>query len=598
MTLRPFTTKGLRQTLNRMKLRSASGPDFWAVANLKNLPDPIFALLPELFTLIENSTEWPVAMLYGFCALIPKTAGDTSPLGQRPLGIMSVLYRLFCAYRLQDVIAWQEHFLHESQHGFRTGHFTDDVFYDISLRIEDALCNGTALIGIHYDYKKAFDLLPRCILFKIAEQMGFCPKLLKLMKHIYSNLKRYFRIPGGLSDTFVSSCGILQGCPLSVCFLNLMMGTWARTIVAETESIPQVFADDSMILAHDIDTAKKACHLTGEFAKITKQELAMSKTMAWATTTRDRAAPRRIRFDGHTLNVMLDVASLGARLCTSHARIVSHYAQRIQEAIRISDHISSLPLSGTERGQICATKVLPKVLFASEISAPSMADLGKLRSAIARAIWRKRASRSTEVILSLLHPIHRVDPASAWAYTCINQFRRMSLRRPDLLPSLRKLWGMHSTKSSFGPVSTLRKALKILSWTWTDFDYFTRPSAQPLYWFRHSRAYFQHQIREAMRSANLSIANKRQDLKGVGNRIVDRHIIRAVLRQCNEYQKGTYSAILSGGFRSAKQFCKAGIISNPICPFCGQTEEDVEHIFIHCVAWHKIRLKFPDVSLD
>ena len=63
MTLRPFTTKGLRQTLNRMKLRSASGPDFWAVADLKNLPDPIFALLPELFTLIENSTEWPVAML-------------------------------------------------------------------------------------------------------------------------------------------------------------------------------------------------------------------------------------------------------------------------------------------------------------------------------------------------------------------------------------------------------------------------------------------------------------------------------------------------------------------------------------------------------
>lgn len=89
--------------------------------------------------------------------------------------------------------------------------------------------------------------------------------------------------------------------------------------MAETESVPQVFADDSMILAHDIDTAKKACHLTGEFAKITKQELAMSKTMAWATTTRDRAALRRIRFDGHTLNVMLDVTSLGARLCTSHA---------------------------------------------------------------------------------------------------------------------------------------------------------------------------------------------------------------------------------------------------------------------------------------
>ena len=140
--------------------------------------------------------------------------------------------------------------------------------------------------------------------------------------------------------------------------------------------------------------------------------------------------------------------------------------------------------------------------------------------------------------------------------------------------------------------------MTILNWTWTHFDYFTRPSAQPLFWLRHSRAYFQHQIREAMRSANLSVANKRQDLKGVGNRIVDRHTIRGVLRQRNEYQKGTYSAILSGGFRSAKQFCKAGKISNPICPFCGQADEDVEHIFIHCVAWHNIRLKFPEVSLD
>ena len=106
--------------------------------------------------------------------LSQKQLGIPPPLAIGPLGIMSVLYRLFCAYRLQDVIAWQEHFLHESQHGFRTGHSTDDVFYDISLRIEDARCNGTALIGIHFDYKKAFDLLPRCILFKIAEQMGFC----------------------------------------------------------------------------------------------------------------------------------------------------------------------------------------------------------------------------------------------------------------------------------------------------------------------------------------------------------------------------------------------------------------------------------------
>ena len=69
-------------------------------------------------------------------------------------------------------------------------------------------------------------------------------------------------------------------------------------------------------------------------------------------------------------------------------------------------------------------------------------------------------------------------------------------------------------------------------------------------------------------------------------------------RPGNDYQRGTFSAILAGGFRSAKQFCRAGLASDPTCPFCGQVEEDVEHISLSCVAWSHIRLKFPDVSLD
>ena len=64
MVLRPFTATGLQQTLNRMKLRSASGPDFWPVADLKNLPDSIFALLPDLFSLIETTGDWPVPIVH------------------------------------------------------------------------------------------------------------------------------------------------------------------------------------------------------------------------------------------------------------------------------------------------------------------------------------------------------------------------------------------------------------------------------------------------------------------------------------------------------------------------------------------------------
>ena len=121
MNLRPFTSHGLRSILNKMKVRSACGPDFWSVADLKNLPDTIFDLLPNIFSSIESNACWPESMMFAFRTLIPKESGDCTPLGQRPLGVMSVLYRLYAAFRLQDVIAWQEALLHSSQFGFRPG---------------------------------------------------------------------------------------------------------------------------------------------------------------------------------------------------------------------------------------------------------------------------------------------------------------------------------------------------------------------------------------------------------------------------------------------------------------------------------------------
>lgn len=127
---------------------------------------------------------------------------------------------------------------------------------------------------------------------------------------------------------------------------------------------------------------------------------------------------------------------------------------------------------------------------------------------------------------------------------------------------------------------------------------FHRPSQTPLRWLQHSRAFLQHQIREELREANLKIANKRQDLRGVGERVVDRFTLKKILRQLNDYQRGTFSAILAGGFRSAKHFFKAGLAHDPLCPFGGQADEDVEHIFLNCPAWAYIRVKFPSVSLD
>ena len=94
--------------------------------------------------------------------------------------------------------------------------------------------------------------------------------------------------------------------------MNLIVSIWARAIETESSAKPRALADDSMVLATDIQTAQGACEITGEFAHLTQQELAAKKTLAWSTSKADRAALRKIRFDEHSLQVFLDVQSLGA----------------------------------------------------------------------------------------------------------------------------------------------------------------------------------------------------------------------------------------------------------------------------------------------
>ncbi|CAL1132079.1 unnamed protein product [Cladocopium goreaui] len=161
--------------------------------------------------------------------------------------------------------------------------------------------------------------------------------------------------------------------------------------------------------------------------------------------TQDREALRKLTFQNHKLQVMMDTKSLGVHLCSSKVRSVSHHAVRMHQAITMASKVASFPLPANDRGLICATKILPKVLFGTEVCPPVKADFGKLRSAIARAVWKKRSCRSTDVSIS---------------------------------------------------------------------------------WLSHSRSFFQHQVRQALREKNLSIANKRLDLRGIRNLRAE---LRAVL---------------------------------------------------------------------
>ena len=49
---------------------------------------------------------WPDGLLDAYIAMIPKTDGDATPLGQRPLSVLPVVYRIWASTRMGQLEDW------------------------------------------------------------------------------------------------------------------------------------------------------------------------------------------------------------------------------------------------------------------------------------------------------------------------------------------------------------------------------------------------------------------------------------------------------------------------------------------------------------
>ena len=58
---------------------------------MKVLPVSWYDELARILTKVEDFGIWPEGLLDAFFAVIPETDGDSTPLGQRPLSVCSLL---------------------------------------------------------------------------------------------------------------------------------------------------------------------------------------------------------------------------------------------------------------------------------------------------------------------------------------------------------------------------------------------------------------------------------------------------------------------------------------------------------------------------
>ena len=85
---------------------TAGSLDGWEWRELKVLPVSWYDEVARILTKVEDFGIWPDGLLDAYIAMIPKTDGDATPLGQRPLSVLRVVYRIWASARMGQLDGW------------------------------------------------------------------------------------------------------------------------------------------------------------------------------------------------------------------------------------------------------------------------------------------------------------------------------------------------------------------------------------------------------------------------------------------------------------------------------------------------------------
>ena len=101
----PLTGDMLADVVRRKKA-TAGSLDGWGWRELKALPAPWFDGLARVLRLVEEQGVCPDGLLDAYIAMILKSDGDATPLGQRPLCVLPVVSWVWASARMLQLEPW------------------------------------------------------------------------------------------------------------------------------------------------------------------------------------------------------------------------------------------------------------------------------------------------------------------------------------------------------------------------------------------------------------------------------------------------------------------------------------------------------------
>ena len=286
-----ITHEELKNASYVLKDNKAIGHDSLSNEMIQCLLEANSDIVLKLFNCILKYNSHIGKWLTSILNPIHKSGDKSDTTNYRGIAVMSCFAKLFYSVlnlRLTDYVL-EKKILNERQLGFIKGNRTTDAHIILHSLIQKyCFMKGSRLYSCFVDFSKAFDTIPRGLLFKKLANYGIKGNFFNILKNMYINDSICIKVDNKLTNCFRVNQGVRQGCVLSPLLFNLFLADLPEFLLSPTcqpaklnDQKPLgclVWADDLILLSESDEGLQNMLYNLGSYASINKLRINSDKT--------------------------------------------------------------------------------------------------------------------------------------------------------------------------------------------------------------------------------------------------------------------------------------------------------------------------------
>jgi hypothetical protein len=226
----PITSEEILSALRAGAWHKAPGNDGFSLEFYTDSGETIHPDLLELLNQMFLHKKITLQQKHGIIVCLPKSNGDRTPEGYRPISLLSTEYKILAPIMARRLLLVLQEHLHNSQFCGIPG----NSFLEAVSPVRDAITysnrTGTPLCVLSLDFQNAFDRISHQYLFQILQRYGISAWLIERLQTLYEKATASVQINGALAGPISIHSAVRQGCPLGMVLYALCLHPLLRTL--------------------------------------------------------------------------------------------------------------------------------------------------------------------------------------------------------------------------------------------------------------------------------------------------------------------------------------------------------------------------------